>query len=61
MQVAAERAPLLAEAHYLHSLLLLEAGQPDAALTALYPQLDNKALCGYMQQALFISDLLGQA
>ena len=35
--------------------------EADAALTALYPQLDNKALCGYMQQALFISDLLGQA
>jgi chemotaxis protein methyltransferase CheR len=35
VQVAVERAPLLAEAHYLHSLLLIEAGQPDAALTAL--------------------------
>jgi chemotaxis protein methyltransferase CheR len=34
-QVAVERAPLLAEAHYLHSLLLTEAGQPDAALAAL--------------------------
>lgn len=35
VQVAVERAPLLAEAHYLHSLLFSEAGQPDAALTAL--------------------------
>ncbi len=34
-QVAVEQAPLLAEAHYLHSLLLTEAGQPDAALAAL--------------------------
>lgn len=31
---AIERRPLLAEAHYLHALLLLEAGQSDAALTA---------------------------
>jgi chemotaxis protein methyltransferase CheR len=35
VQVAVEQAPLLAEAHYLHSLLFTEAGQPDAALTAL--------------------------
>ena len=34
--------------------------EADAALTALYPQLDNKALRTYMQQALFISDILGQ-
>jgi chemotaxis protein methyltransferase CheR len=34
-QVAVERMPLLAEAHYLHSLLLSEAGQQEAALTAL--------------------------
>ncbi len=31
---AIERRPLLAEAHYLHALLLLEAGHGDAALTA---------------------------
>ncbi len=31
---AIERRPLLAEAHYLHALLMLEAGQRDAALTA---------------------------
>ncbi|UOO81178.1 DUF935 family protein [Uruburuella testudinis] len=35
--------------------------EADAALTALYPNLDNKALRTYMEQALFISDLLGQA
>ena len=35
--------------------------EADAALTALYPQLDNQALQRYMQQALFLSDLLGQA
>ncbi|MFV2030604.1 DUF935 domain-containing protein [Neisseria sp. S1] len=35
--------------------------EADAALTALYPQLDNKTLQGYMQNALFLSDLLGQA
>ena len=35
VQVALEHTPLLAEAHYLHSLLLLEAGRPDAALAAL--------------------------
>ena len=31
---ALERRPMLAEAHYLHALLLLEAGQPEIALTA---------------------------
>jgi chemotaxis protein methyltransferase CheR len=31
---ALERRPMLAEAHYLHALLLLEAGQPEVALTA---------------------------
>ena len=31
---ALERRPMLAEAHYLHALLLLEAGQPGVALTA---------------------------
>ncbi|MFC3875324.1 DUF935 domain-containing protein [Neisseria musculi] len=35
--------------------------EADAALTALYPQLDNCTLQGYMQNALFLSDLLGQA
>ncbi len=35
--------------------------EADAALTALYPQLDNQTLQGYMQNALFLSDLLGQA
>lgn len=35
--------------------------EADAALTALYPNLDNQALTRYMQQALFLSDLLGQA
>jgi hypothetical protein len=34
--------------------------EADAALTALYPQLDNARLRTYMQQALFISDILGQ-
>ncbi|WP_066076041.1 phage portal protein family protein [Bergeriella denitrificans] len=33
----------------------------DAALTALYPQLDNRSLQQYLQQALYLSDLLGQA
>lgn len=33
----------------------------DAALTALYPQLDNTRLRTYMTQALYLSDLLGQA
>ena len=35
--------------------------EADAALTALYPELDNPTLQRYMQQALFLSDLLGQA
>ena len=35
--------------------------EADAALAALYPNLDNKALRTYMEQALFVSDLLGQA
>jgi len=35
VQIALERAPLLAPAHCLHGLLLQEAGQPDAALAAL--------------------------
>lgn len=35
--------------------------QADAALTALYPQLDNMSLQNYLQNALFLSDLLGQA
>lgn len=35
--------------------------EADAALTALYPQLDSRQLQTYMQQALFLSDLLGQA
>ncbi|WP_274571562.1 DUF935 domain-containing protein [Neisseria leonii] len=34
--------------------------EADAVLTALYPDLDNRALAGYLQQALFLSDLLGQ-
>ena len=32
----------------------------DAALNALYPHLDNTQLQHYMQQALILSDLLGQ-
>lgn len=35
--------------------------EADAALTALYPDLDNRAISRYMEQALFLSDLLGQA
>lgn len=35
--------------------------EADAALTALYPQLDNHELESYMRNALFLSDLLGQA
>lgn len=34
--------------------------EADAALNALYPNLDNAKLRTYMQQALFISDILGQ-
>ncbi len=34
--------------------------EADAALTALYPKLDNRALQDYLAQALFLSDLLGQ-
>lgn len=35
--------------------------EADAALTALYPNLDNQTLQNYLQNALFLSDLLGQA
>ena len=35
--------------------------EADAALTALYPDLDNSSLQTYLQNALFLSDLLGQA
>ncbi|PJO78425.1 DUF935 family protein [Neisseria brasiliensis] len=35
--------------------------EADAALTALYPNLDNRELETYMRNALFLSDLLGQA
>lgn len=35
--------------------------EADAALTALYPNLDNASLQNYLQNALFLSDLLGQA
>ncbi|WNS83242.1 DUF935 domain-containing protein [Neisseria sp. DTU_2021_1001991_1_SI_NGA_ILE_055] len=35
--------------------------EADAALTALYPELDNRELEIYMRNALFLSDLLGQA
>lgn len=34
--------------------------EADAALTALYPTLDNTSLQTYLQNALFLSDLLGQ-
>ena len=34
--------------------------EANAALNALYPNLDNAKLRTYMQQALFISDILGQ-
>lgn len=34
--------------------------EADATLNALYPNLDNAKLRTYMQQALFISDILGQ-
>lgn len=35
--------------------------EADAALTALYPDLESKEVQKYLQQALFLSDLLGQA
>lgn len=34
--------------------------EADAALTALYPDLDNDTLQKYLENALFLSDLLGQ-
>ena len=34
--------------------------EADAVPNALYPNLDNAKLRTYMQQALFISDILGQ-
>lgn len=34
--------------------------EADAALTALYPDLDGRTLETHLQQALFLSDLLGQ-
>lgn len=35
--------------------------EASAALTALYPKLDNSQFQTYMQQALYLTDLLGQA
>ena len=35
--------------------------EASAALTALYPKLDNSQFQIYMQQALYLTDLLGQA
>jgi phage gp29-like protein len=35
--------------------------EASTALTALFPKMDNKELQGYMQKALYLADLLGQA